>query len=148
MAYTTNVPQITWTPTGFQAQPESALQAGAAADINAAYGATLNPSPATPQGQMANSLAAIIGNLQNILLLYFNLVDPALSSGRMQDAIAPCTSPICHRRCFADRCFLHMHRVGMHDPDRRSCSGSGRKCLLLFTARNDCDQRRPDHPSI
>lgn len=118
MAYTTNVPQLTWAPTGFQAQPESALQAGAAADINAAFGATLNPSAATPQGQMANSLAAIIGNLQNILLLYFNLVDPALSSGRMQDAIAR---------------IYYLSRIGA-SPTVVSCTCTGSGCTIPIGA--------------
>jgi hypothetical protein len=57
------------------------------ADLNSAFGGNLNTSPATPQGQLATSLAAIINQANATFLQFTNLVDPALSSGRMQDAI-------------------------------------------------------------
>ncbi len=116
--YTTNVPAPVWTATGFQAPLESAIQTGVTLDINAAFGATLNPSAATPQGQMANSLAAIIGNLQDILLLYFNLVDPALTSGRMQDAIAR---------------IYYLSRVGA-TPTVVTCTCTGSGCTIPIGA--------------
>jgi hypothetical protein len=93
----TAVPSPTFGPNGFQAPLESAINVGTAEDIQTAFGQatalnpngiTLNPSPATPQGQLAASLAAIIGSLvNNLFLQYTNWVDPALSQGRMQDSI-------------------------------------------------------------
>jgi len=83
----TNVPVPLFTATGLQIPAESAVLAGVQADIQAAFGGNLNMSPATPQGQLAASIAAIVGNCYSLLLQYTNLVDPALTSGRMQDAI-------------------------------------------------------------
>ena len=83
----TAVPQPTFGPTGFQPPSEQDILAGVTEDLNAAFGGNLNPSPATPQGQLASSLTAAIGNVNSLFLLYTNLVDPALSYGRMQDAI-------------------------------------------------------------
>ena len=84
----TNVPAPVFGPTGFIAPLESAILAGVAADLAAAFGGNLNPAPNTPQGQIAASETAIIGDCNDNLLLYTNLVDPAYSYGRMQDAIA------------------------------------------------------------
>ena len=85
---TTNVPQCTLTPTGFQAPQESAILAGTVADIDQAVGGGLNPSLTTPQGQLASSMAAIIGFCYDFFLYYTNQVDPTYAQGRMQDAIA------------------------------------------------------------
>lgn len=84
----TAVPSPTFGPQGFEAQPESAILAGVQEDLQAAFGGNLNPSPATPQGQLATSMAATLGAVQDLFILFSNLVDPALTSGRMQDAIA------------------------------------------------------------
>lgn len=84
----TSIPFPTFGPNGFQAPAESELVSGAFTDINTAFGGALNSSPASPQGQWATSIAAAIGNQNSIFVLYTNLMDPALSSGRMQDAIA------------------------------------------------------------
>jgi uncharacterized phage protein gp47/JayE len=83
----TAVPQPTFGATGFQPPSELDILAGVTEDLNTAFGGNLNPSPATPQGQLATSLTAAIGNVNSIFLLYTNLVDPALTYGRMQDAI-------------------------------------------------------------
>ncbi len=86
----TNVPQVTFGPNGFIAPPESAVLTGTLADILAAFAAAgfnLNPALTTPQGQIALSNAAIIGNVNATFLLYTQQVDPAYSTGRMQDAI-------------------------------------------------------------
>ena len=86
----TAVPSPVFGDQGFEAPLESAINTGTTEDIAAAFatvGLNLNPSPATPQGQLATSLAAIIGNVNNLFLQYTNWVDPALSQGRMQDAI-------------------------------------------------------------
>lgn len=84
---TTNVPAPTFGATGFIAPAESAILAGVQADQNAAFGGNLNPSLTTPQGQLAQSLTAIIGNSNDQFLGLANGVDPAYASGRMQDAI-------------------------------------------------------------
>lgn len=88
---TTNVPGPTFGPTGFIAPSEAAILAGVIADIVAAFasaGYSLNPALDTPQGQLASSLSAIIGNANDTFLAITNQVDPAYASGRMQDAIA------------------------------------------------------------
>jgi len=88
---TTNVPGPTFGPTGFIAPSEAAILAGVIADIVAAFAAagfTLNPALDTPQGQLASSMAAIIGNVNDTFVAITNQVDPAYASGRMQDAIA------------------------------------------------------------
>ena len=85
---TTNVPPITFGANGFQAPTEQAILVGVQADINAAFGGNLNPGLSTPQGQLATSTAAIIGNVNDTFLYFCNQVDPAYATGRMQDAIA------------------------------------------------------------
>ena len=88
MSYTSAVPIPTFGPTGFVVPDESAILTGIQADQNAAFQNELNPALETPQGQLASSQTAILGDNNDTFLLYTNLVDPALSSGRMQDAIA------------------------------------------------------------
>jgi hypothetical protein len=83
----TNIPLPTFGDTGFVAQPEAVILAGAQADIDAAFGGGLNPSLKTPQGQLASSEAAVIGFFQDLFVKYTQQVDPAYSSGRMQDGI-------------------------------------------------------------
>jgi hypothetical protein len=83
----TNVPAAQFTPAGLVVPTESAIKAGLWADFQAAFGGNLNESDATPQGQLVTSLAATIGASNDLLLQLVNLVDPAFSSGRMQDAI-------------------------------------------------------------
>ena len=87
----TNVPSITFGPTGVTVPSESAILAGVLADILGAFasqGVTLNPSLATPQGQLASSLAAIIGNVYDTFLYQSTQTDPAFAVGRWQDALA------------------------------------------------------------
>ena len=83
----TAVPQPTFGAQGFQPPSEDDILVGVTEDLNAAFGGNLNPSPATPQGQLATTITAAIGNVNSLFLLYTNLVDPALNYGRMQDAI-------------------------------------------------------------
>lgn len=85
---TTNVPPITFTANGFVAPTEAQILAGVQADLNAAFGGNLNPSLSTPQGQLASSMTAIIGNVYDDFLFYVSQTDPAFAQGRMQDAIA------------------------------------------------------------
>lgn len=84
----TNVPSPVFGPTGFIAPPESLILAGVQADINAAFGGNLSQDLETPQGQLASSLTAIIGDKNDQFLLYINGVDPAFSKGRMHDGLA------------------------------------------------------------
>lgn len=91
---TTNVPVPSFTTTGFSIPPESAVLTGVQEDINDAFGGNLNfsttqgsPTNATPQGQLAASMASIIGNVNDTFLFYSTQTDPAFAEGRMQDAI-------------------------------------------------------------
>jgi hypothetical protein len=83
----TAVPNLTFTPTGFQAPPESAVLNGVQADQNAAFRGNLNPALNTPQGQIASSTTAIIGQSDTDFITLSQLMDPAFSFGRFQDAI-------------------------------------------------------------
>lgn len=92
---TTNVPQPTFGPTGFVPPTEVAVLAGVQEDLDAAFalqapdgldfGTVTAP---TPQGQIAESETASIGNANDNFCALANSVDPAYASGRMQDAIA------------------------------------------------------------
>ncbi|AWB21248.1 hypothetical protein DA075_10265 [Methylobacterium currus] len=83
----TAIPRPTLGPTGYVAPAESALYAGAMADLQRAFGGGLNPGPKTPQGQMATSIAALVGNVNDMFLRIVSQTDPAYAQGRMQDAI-------------------------------------------------------------
>ena len=83
----TNVPKIAFGPNGFIAPNQPTILAGVIADINAAFGGGVNPSLSTPQGQLASSEAAIIGNVNDAFLYLAAQMDPAFASGRMQDGI-------------------------------------------------------------
>lgn len=84
---TTSVPAASLSDAGFVAPAEQDILAGVQADINAALGGNANPALNTPQGQIATSETAIIGDCNDQLLALLNGVDPATASGRMQDAI-------------------------------------------------------------
>jgi uncharacterized phage protein gp47/JayE len=84
---TTNVPSVQFTDAGLVLPTESAILTGVQADINAAFGGGVNPALETPQGQLASSTTAIIGDKNDLFALYVNQVDPDFASGRMQDAI-------------------------------------------------------------
>jgi Uncharacterized homolog of phage Mu protein gp47 len=83
----TNVPLPAFGDEGFTSPEETAIRDGVFADINAAFGGNLNPSPSTPQGQLSTSFAAVIGAFNDLFVDFTNQVDPAYASGRMQDAI-------------------------------------------------------------
>lgn len=85
---TSNVPSVTFGPNGFISPPESAILSGVLADYNTAFGGNLNLSLSTPQGQLASSTTAIVGNANDTFQFYTTQVDPAFATGRMQDAIA------------------------------------------------------------
>lgn len=84
---TTNVPAITWVNGAPVLPAESAILAGEQADINSAFGGGVNPGLTTPQGQIAQSLTAIIGDKNSQIAYISNQVQPSLASGQWQDAI-------------------------------------------------------------
>ena len=84
---TTNVPAPSLTDAGFTAPSEQDILAGVLADMNAALGGGANTALSTPQGQIALSETAILGDFLGEMIAIFNGVDPASSSGRMQEAI-------------------------------------------------------------
>lgn len=84
----TNVPQLQFTPEGIVVPSEQDILAGVQADQDAAFGGGLNPSLSTPQGQIASSEAAVIGDKDGQMLFLANNFDPAYASGRFQDALA------------------------------------------------------------
>lgn len=81
------IPAPTFTLAGLSIPSETDIKAGVWAAFQAAFGGNLNQSDATPQGQLVASLTAALGASNDLLLQYVNLIDPPLSSGRMQDAI-------------------------------------------------------------
>lgn len=83
----TNVPSITFEATGPVLPEESAILAGRQADIDAAFGGGLDPSLHTPQGQIAQTEAAIIADKNAQIALMSNLVNPDYADGRWQDGI-------------------------------------------------------------
>lgn len=86
---TTNVPPPTFTDRGFTPQTDDAILAGVEQDTQEAFGGDLNfgTDQATPQGQLANSTAAIVANTQDTFCELTQQMDPAFNSGRYQDAI-------------------------------------------------------------
>lgn len=87
MASLSNVPAITWSDAGLVLPTEADILAGVQADIDAAFGGGLNPALETPQGQLASSQAAVIGDKNAELAQVVNNVDPLYSAGRWQDAL-------------------------------------------------------------
>ena len=87
MASPSSVPRIQFTPAGLVIPAETDVLAGVQADMNAAFGGGLNPGLETPQGQLASSQAAVIGDKNNEVALIVNQVDPQYSADRFQDAI-------------------------------------------------------------
>lgn len=83
----TNVPKAQFTDRGFVAPAESDILDGVNEDNEAIFGPKLNTAGSTPQGQLATTETAIIGNQNDVFCSITNGVDPAYASGRMQDAI-------------------------------------------------------------
>ncbi len=88
MPLTSSVPPITFTPAGLVLPTEADILSGVIVDIDAAFGGGLNPALETPQGQIASSETAIIGDKNNQIALIVNQVDPQYSDGKFQDGIA------------------------------------------------------------
>lgn len=84
---TTNVPQPAFTPNGIVIPQTSAILNGVQADYDTSFGGGMNSSLSSPQGQLAMTQTAIIDYTNSLFLQLVNGIDPAYSSGRMQDAI-------------------------------------------------------------
>ena len=85
---TTQVPALTIGPTGPVLPDASDILAGRQADFQAAFGGNLAPALNTPQGQLASSEAAIVNDTYGAYAALAAGIDPATSSGRLQDGIA------------------------------------------------------------
>ena len=83
----TNVPPIVWNNGSPVLPAEQDILTGVQADINTAFGGGVNPSLQTPQGQLAQTETAIIGEKNNEIAYIANQVNPAMASGIWQDAI-------------------------------------------------------------
>lgn len=83
----TNVPPVLWTPNGLVIPSEQEVLEGVLADFDQAFGGGMNLGLTTPQGQLATSETAVIGNNNSEILALVNAVDPAYAYGRMQDAL-------------------------------------------------------------
>ena len=87
---TTNVPLPTFSAAGLSVPTEPDLLAGVFADYVDAFalsGKTLNTQLTTPQGQLAQSQAYMLNELNAGLLSIIAGVDPATASGAFQDAL-------------------------------------------------------------
>ncbi len=83
----TNVPTIVFDGSGVSLPQESDVLAGVQEDINSAFGGGVNPGLTTPQGQLAQSMTASIGDKNDQIALIVNSIDPDKADGRWQDAI-------------------------------------------------------------
>lgn len=84
---TTSIPGLSIGDSGVVAPNEQDILQGALTDISAAFGGQLNRDLSTPQGQLATSESAALGNAFDAMLLVYNSLDPLVASGRAQDAI-------------------------------------------------------------
>lgn len=84
---TTNVPSVVIDASGITLPQETDILAGVQADINQAFGGGVSPGLTTPQGQLAQTTTAIIGDKNDQIVEVVNNVDPDKAAGRWQDAI-------------------------------------------------------------
>lgn len=84
---TTNVPSVVIDANGITLPQETDILSGVQADINQAFGGGVNQGLTTPQGQLAQSVTAIIGDKNDQIAEVVNNVDPDKAAGRWQDAI-------------------------------------------------------------
>lgn len=83
----TNVPAIQWVNGAPVLPQEADILSGRFADLNAAFGGGLANTPSSPQGQIAATDTAIIGDKNNQIAYIANQVNPTYASGQWQDAI-------------------------------------------------------------
>lgn len=82
------VPQPSFGPNGFVTPAEPDILVAVKAEINAAFRNDLNMADETPQGQLAVSQTAAIGNANDSFVFLSQQFDPKYNSGRYQDAVA------------------------------------------------------------
>lgn len=82
------VPQPSFGPNGFVAPAEADILVAVKAEWNAAFDNELDMADETPQGQLAVSQTAAIGNANDSFVFLSQQMDPAYNIGRYQDAIA------------------------------------------------------------
>lgn len=83
----TNVPSLTFTSTGVDIPDEDQILDGYFADLDQSFGGGVNLELTSPQGQLAQSASAIIGNKNDQIAYVANNIDPDRAEGRWQDAI-------------------------------------------------------------
>lgn len=83
----TAVPSVTLSDTGVAVPDEIDILNGRLTDLDTAMGGGMSKSLTTPQGQIAMSDTAIIGDKNDNLAWLVNQINPDFASGRMQDAI-------------------------------------------------------------
>lgn len=82
------IPTPSFGPDGFVTPSEPEILIAVKEEINQAFGGNLNMADETPQGQIAVSQAAAIGNSNDAFIFLTQQFDPAYNIGRYQDAIA------------------------------------------------------------
>src|SRR6185312_11779123 len=82
------VPQPSFGPNGFVAPAEADILVAVKAEWNAAFDNKLNMADETPQGQLAVSQTAAVGNANDAFVFLSQQMDPAYNIGRYQDGIA------------------------------------------------------------
>jgi len=94
MTLTTAIPPNTWNGNGLITADEPDILAGVVTDLQTAFGGNLNldvnvpSSMSTPQGQLAESITQIKGEINDNIRFLSNQVNPKYASGIYQDAIA------------------------------------------------------------
>lgn len=83
----TAVPSMTFSTEGITAPDLIDVLNGSLTDAQTAYGTDASIELTTPQGQYAMVETAIVGDKNDQLLAFANMVNPDYSSGRFQDAI-------------------------------------------------------------
>lgn len=83
----TAVPSVTFSATGIAVPDEIDILNGRLTDLDTAMGGGMSKSLTTPQGQIAMSDTAIIGDKNDNLAWLVNQINPDFAEGRMQDAI-------------------------------------------------------------
>lgn len=83
----TNVPKLRFTDRGVTTPQEVDILSGVQADQSTAFGGDVNSQLTSPQGQLAQSQAAIVGAKNDEILAVVNNMNPDIASGRWQDAI-------------------------------------------------------------
>lgn len=86
---TTTVPKPTFGSNGFSIPDEATeVLPAVKTDINAAFDNLLDMQDSSPQGQLAATMAALVGFANDTFLFMTQMMDPAYAFGRYQDALA------------------------------------------------------------